>query len=112
MCRPVDQFELDLPAPAYSVVAALLGRLGAALLETSTDGGHTSLVGHLPSEVVPDVASRLPDLTGGKGVLVTSLDHHAPVRGQPPRRRRHGPNPLDRGERTSALASMLGGPSR
>ncbi len=96
VCRPVDQFELDLPAPAYSVVAALLGRLGAALLETSTDGGHTSLVGHLPSEVVPDVASRLPDLTGGEGVLVTSLDHHAPVRGRPPRRRRHGPNPLDR----------------
>ena len=96
VCRPVDRFELDLPTPAYSVVAALLGRLGAALLETSTDGGYTRLVGHLPSEVVPDVASRLPDLTGGEGMLVTALDHHTPVRSQPPRRRRHGPDPLDR----------------
>ncbi|MCY7402619.1 MAG: hypothetical protein LH477_16990 [Nocardioides sp.] len=78
------------------MVAALLGRLGAALLESSSDGGYTHLVGHLPSEVVPDVASRLPDLTGGEGVLVAALDHHAPVRGQPPQRRRHGPNPLDR----------------
>lgn len=96
VCRPVDRFELDLPAPAYPVVTALLGRLGASLLETSTDRGYTRLVGHLPSEVVPDVASRLPDLTGGEGVLVTALDHHAPVRGQPPRRRRRGPDPLDR----------------
>lgn len=96
VCRPVDRFELDLPAPAFPVVTALLGRLGAALLETSTDGGYTRLVGHLPSEVVPDVASRLPDLTGGEGVLVTALDHHAPVHGRPPRRRRRGPDPLDR----------------
>jgi ribosomal protection tetracycline resistance protein len=96
VCRPIDRFELDLPAPAYPVVTALLGRLGASLLETSTDRGYTRLVGHLPSEVVPDVASRLPDLTGGEGVLVTALDHHAPVRGQPPRRRRRGPDPLDR----------------
>lgn len=96
VCRPVDRFELDLPAPAYSVVAALLGRLGAALLDTSSNGGYTRLVGHLPSEVVPDVASRLPDLTGGEGMLVTALDHHTPVRSQPPRRRRHGPDPLDR----------------
>lgn len=96
VCRPVDRFELDLPAPAYPVVTALLGRLGASLLETSTDRGYTRLVGHLPSEVVPDLASRLPDLTGGEGVLVTALDHHAPVRGQSPRRRRRGPDPLDR----------------
>ncbi|WP_322919175.1 translation factor GTPase family protein [Nocardioides renjunii] len=96
VCRPVDRFELDLPAPAYPAVAALLGRLGAALVETSTSGGYTRLVGHLPSQVVPDVASRLPDLTGGEGVLVTVLDHHAPVPGRPPRRRRHGPDPLDR----------------
>jgi len=96
VCRPVDRFELDLPASAYPVVAALLGRLEAALLETSTDGGYTRLVGHLPSEAVPDVASRLPDLTGGESVLVTALDHHAPVSQLPPRRRRRGPDPLDR----------------
>ena len=96
VCRPVDRFELDLPAPAYSAVAAMLGRIGAALLETATDGGHTRLVGHLPSDVVPGVVSRLPDLTGGEGMLIAALDHHTPVRGKPPRRRRHGPDPLDR----------------
>lgn len=96
VCRPIDRFELDLPTPAYSVVAALLGRLGAGLLHTSTDSGYTRLVGHLPSEVVPNVASRLPDLTGGESVLVTALDHHAPAHGQPARRRRNGPDPLDR----------------
>ncbi|MFB9311921.1 elongation factor G [Nocardioides plantarum] len=96
VCRPVDRFELDLPETAYAAVAGLLGRLGAVLLETATSGGYARLVGHLPSTAVPDVAARLPDLTGGEGVLVTGLDHHAPVAGVAPRRRRHGPDPLDR----------------
>lgn len=96
VCRPVDRFELDLPEHAYPALAALLGRLGAVLLETSTAGGYARIVGHLASASVPEVTSRLPDLTGGEGVLVTALDHHARVVGPPPRRDRHGPDPLDR----------------
>jgi ribosomal protection tetracycline resistance protein len=97
VCRPVDRFELDLPEQALSQVAALLGRLGAVVLETTATRGDAHLVGHLPSARVPDLASRLPDLTGGEAVLVSRLDHHAPVPGaEPTSRRRRGPDPADR----------------
>ncbi len=50
---------------------------------------------------VPALVRRLPDLTGGEGVLESTLDHHAPVPTGPgspvPRRPRRGPDPSDRG---------------
>ncbi|MEJ7833410.1 MAG: translation factor GTPase family protein [Nocardioides sp.] len=97
VCQPVERFELELPDEAIGSVASLLGRLGAATLDTSAADGYTQLVGHLPSAAVPDLTARLPDLTSGEGVLVTRLDHHAPVTaGPPPARRRSGVDPLDR----------------
>ncbi len=77
MCRPITRFELELPEPAYGVVASLLGRLGAVTLETTGGGGHLRVVGHVPAAAVPDLASRLPDLTSGEGSLLTE---HRPLR--------------------------------
>ena len=97
VCQPIDRFDLEVPDESYSPVAALLGRLGASTLDTSVGGGYLRLVGHLPSAAVPDLASRVPDLSSGEGVLVTRLDHHAPVTvNPPPSRRRTGLDPLDR----------------
>ena len=97
VCQPVDRFDLDLPEQAHGQVAALLGRLGAVVLEAASTPGYTRLAGDLPTARVPALAARLPDLTGGEAVLVTRLDHYAPVTGaQPPSRRRRGPDPGDR----------------
>lgn len=97
VCQPVDRIEVELPEEVYGPTAALLGRLGAAILETSTAAGYTRLVGHLPSAQVPRLAARLPDLTSGEGVLTNRLDHHAPSTGaQPPAHSRTGPDPRDR----------------
>jgi len=97
VCQPVDRFELELHDEVFGSVASLLGRLGASTSETSAAGGYTRIVGHLPSAAVPDLTSRLPGLTSGEGVLVTRLDHHAPVTADRlPSRRRTGFDPLDR----------------
>ncbi|HVN11681.1 MAG TPA: hypothetical protein VMT69_06290 [Kineosporiaceae bacterium] len=97
VCRPVDRFELDLPEQAHGRLTALLGRLGAVVVEAAGSLGYIRLAGHLPSARVPDLASRLPDLAGGEGVLTTRFDHHAPVTDdEPPVRRRRGPDPADR----------------
>jgi ribosomal protection tetracycline resistance protein len=97
VCRPIDRFELDVPEQAHGQVAALLGRLGAVVLEATGSLGYTRLVGDVPSARMSDLASRLPDLTGGEAVLVTRFDHYAPVTGvEPPERRRRGPDPGDR----------------
>ncbi|AGL18384.1 small GTP-binding protein [Actinoplanes sp. N902-109] len=97
VCQPVNRFELDLPRPAHGPVTALLGRLGALVLDTATNGGYVRLAGHLPAAQVPALTTALPDLTGGEGVLVTRFDHHAPVTGRrPPVQPRRGPDPADR----------------
>ncbi|MGL5862222.1 MAG: hypothetical protein ACRCY9_13305 [Phycicoccus sp.] len=121
VCQPVDRFELDLPDPALGPASRILGRLGGIVVSTRTsDGGdagaeagaaggaggrrgdtvgdgYTTMVGTLPAAAVPDLAARLPDLTGGEGVLTHRLDHYAPVTSAtPPTRRRAGPDPGDR----------------
>ena len=45
----------------------------------------------------------VPALTRGEGVLTTSFDHHAPVRGPPPARARTDHNPLRRQEYLTRL---------
>ena len=97
VCQPIDRFELDLPEQAHAPVAALLGRLGAVVLEATGSLGYARLVGELPTARLPGLASRLPDLTRGEAVLVTQFDHYAPVTGEePPSARRRGPDPADR----------------
>jgi ribosomal protection tetracycline resistance protein len=97
VCQPIDRFELDLPDHAGGPVTAILGPLGAVVLDASTAGGYARLVGDLPSARVQRLAAVLPDLTGGEGVLVTRFDHYAPVTGdRPPTIRRRGPDPGDR----------------
>jgi ribosomal protection tetracycline resistance protein len=98
VCEPIDRFELDLPDEALNAVAALLGRLGTELLETSTGAGWTRMIGRLAPAAVRRLAARLPDLTRGEGVVTARLDHYAPVRtdGAPPQRRRTGIDPRDR----------------
>ncbi|MGI8900272.1 MAG: GTP-binding protein, partial [Nocardioides sp.] len=97
VCQPVDRFELELPDEVFGSVAPLLGRLGASTLDTAAAGGYTRIASHLPSAAVPDLASRLPDLTRGEGVLVRRLDRPAPVTASRlPSRRRTGFDPLDR----------------
>lgn len=97
VCEPVDRFDLEFPDEAFAAVTAVLGRFGAATSEASGGGGYTRLTGHLVSARVPELATRLPDLTRGEGVLVTTPDHHQPVTGQrPPSRRRTGIDPADR----------------
>ena len=99
VCQPIYRFDLDLPAHAQGQVAALLGRLGAVVLEATGPLGYSRLVGELPSARVPDLAARLPDLSGGEAVLITRFDHYAPATGEkPPSRRRRGPDPADRDE--------------
>jgi len=97
VCQPVNRFELELPRPAHGAITALLGRLGALVLDTETTGGYVRLAGHLPAARTPGLTAVLPDLTAGEGVLVTRFDHHAPVTGErPPTQRRRGPDPADR----------------
>jgi ribosomal protection tetracycline resistance protein len=97
VCQPIERFELDLPHQTFDRVMAVLGRLGAVILDTSVAGGYTVLNGTLRSSRIPDITAALPDLTGGEAVLTAQFDHYAPVTGEaPPVLHRRGPDPADR----------------
>jgi len=97
VCQPVDRVELELPEQTYGQASALLGRLGAVTRDATAGGGYIRLVADLPSARGPELGARLPDLTGGQGVLATRLDHYTPVVGEePPSRSRRRPDPADR----------------
>jgi ribosomal protection tetracycline resistance protein len=97
VCQPIDRFEMDVPDEATGSVAALLGRLGGLVTDTSVTGGYLHLVGTIPAAARADLTSRLPDLTSGEGAVAFRTDHYAPVRsGRPPSRRRRGADPRDR----------------
>ncbi|MEV4349072.1 translation factor GTPase family protein [Actinoplanes sp. NPDC049596] len=99
VCQPIERFDVNLPRETFDAVAALLGRLGAVLDDTTTAGGYLEVSGTVPSSRVPDVVAALPDLTGGEAVLTTHFDHYAPVTaGHPPTLQRRGPDPADRQE--------------
>ncbi|MFF5082804.1 GTP-binding protein [Actinoplanes sp. NPDC000266] len=99
VCQPVERFDLNLPPRTFDAVAALLGRLGAVIDDTTTTGGYLEVGGTIPSSRVPEVVAALPDLTGGEAVLTTRFDHYAPVTGDhPPVLHRRGPDPDDREE--------------
>jgi ribosomal protection tetracycline resistance protein len=96
VCEPVDRFDAEVPEPAVGPLADVVGRLGGVLLETRVGDGYARLAGHLPAARAAEVSIRLPDLTGGEWVWTARPDHHRPVTGPPPERRRRGPDPLDR----------------
>ena len=99
VCEPVDRFDLEFPERLVSAVSALLGRLGATTSESMTSNSWTRYQGHVRSARVAELASRLPDLTGGEAILQSDFDHYTPVTGSaPPARPRSGVDPRDRQE--------------
>lgn len=97
VCEPIERFDLDVPEAAFPATAALLGRCAAVTTDSTVADGYLHLRGTVPTARVRELATRLPDLTGGEAVLVATLDHHAPVVvGPPPRRTWRGPDPGDR----------------
>jgi ribosomal protection tetracycline resistance protein len=84
VCEPIHRFELEIPAASYGGVLAALPVVGAVPLSTVQRGGTLVLTGDVPAAGVHALHQRLPDLTGGEGVLSTVLDHARPVAGVPP----------------------------
>ena len=96
VCEPVNRFVLEVPTGCVDAMLSVVGRLGGVPLSTGYGASYSRIEGHLPAGQVRALTSRLPDLTGGEGVFTAELDHHRPVPGPPPDRRRTGPDPLDR----------------
>lgn len=96
VCEPIHLFTVEAPPAAVNAVLATVGRLGGTPLTTDQAGAYVRIEGHIAAAHLRGVSSRLPDITGGAGVMTSELDHYRPVQGDPPDRPRIGPHPLDR----------------
>jgi ribosomal protection tetracycline resistance protein len=107
VCEPILRCRLEVPTPAIGAVMSALARLGAAVETPTPDGEMTTMEAVLAASLVDDLQRRLPGLTGGEGVLETDFAGYRPVAGDPPRRRRTTPNPLNREEYMMHLAKRV-----
>ena len=96
VCGPIVRITVEMPADMLGAVLADVARLGGA---AESPGVHADLVAldvMLPAATAQDLVRLVPGLTGGEGVVDSSLAGYEPVRGTPPTRRRTTANPLDR----------------
>jgi ribosomal protection tetracycline resistance protein len=96
VCEPVHRVSLEFPADTLSEILALLTRLGGIPGAPFTDGTVARLDGTIAAARLQQLQRRLPDLTRGEGTLESGFETYEPVHGPAPRRRRSGPDPLDR----------------
>ena len=87
VCAPVSSFELTVPAESLTSVLSMLVGLGATPEPVEVGVVRCLVTGTLPTSEVGPFERRLPDLTSGRGVLLTQPAGHVPVPGPPPTRR-------------------------
>jgi ribosomal protection tetracycline resistance protein len=87
VCEPVVRAELEIPAAAVGAVSAALIRLGASVDAPQPRGELATIEAVLPALAAQELQRRLPELTGGEGVLESTFAGHRPVNGDRPARR-------------------------
>jgi ribosomal protection tetracycline resistance protein len=98
VCEPVHRFRLECPADTLGVVLSALARLQAVPGAPVTRGSTCVVEGEIAAARMDELQQPLRSLTRGEGVVEFEFDRYEPVRGPFPRRRRSGPDPLDRGD--------------
>ena len=87
VCEPMSHLRIDAPAESLGAILRALSKLGATIEAQTAHGDDISIDAVLPAASVHHVQNRLPDLTGGEGVLESGPAGYQPVRGTPPTRR-------------------------
>jgi ribosomal protection tetracycline resistance protein len=95
VCEPVVHARLELPPAAMAAVMSALARSGAEVATPSIEGKLATIEAVLPAPRADDLQRRLPELTGGEGVLESSFAGYRRVVGEQPTRQRT-PSPRDR----------------
>lgn len=95
-CEPIEELQLEIPDDSVGPVCSALIAARAAIRTTVPDGASQVIVAEVPTTELRSIEQQLPRLTHGDGGWVSSFYGYAPLTGDPPERRRVGPNPLCR----------------
>ncbi len=70
-CEPVSDFEVEVPEESFTAVLHVLTAAGATPALPVFGGGRCTVTGRIPTRSVHGVERGLPELTGGRGFLVS-----------------------------------------
>lgn len=96
VCEPRSVFRIDLPPDTSSAVYCLLLKSGAAINRTVPLNEGVQIEGTVATRYVYRLQHVIPNLTGGRGCMVSEVATYAPVTGVVPVRARAHPNPYNR----------------
>ena len=104
VCEPMSDLTLEVPTSTAPGVVAALGRLGGRVRGQFSANGLSTIGAIMPVDRVRGLQHQLPGLSMGEGVLETRVGGYQPIGGDPPKRDRSGPSPLDREAWLASLA--------
>ena len=104
VCEPVEAFELEIPEESVGEVIAVLASRRAIATEISRQGETCLLRGTIPSAEVHHFEQRLPGISRGLGIWMSTFKGYVPVTGMIPERIRIGRNPLNRKQYLAACS--------
>ncbi|MGH2998111.1 MAG: GTP-binding protein [Gaiellaceae bacterium] len=104
VCEPMLRARIDVPAESLGASIACVGRLGGVAEPPVVEGRTATLLAVVAAARSQELQRQLASATHGEGVMETSFGGYEPVDGEPPRRERTTPNPLNLQEYMLALA--------
>ncbi|HET7094578.1 MAG TPA: hypothetical protein VFI22_13890, partial [Thermomicrobiales bacterium] len=104
VCEPVEEIELDIPEDTIGSVCGALIQARATIGDARRDGSSQRIVSRIPTAELRRFEQLMPGLTRGEGGWISRFAGYAPTSGDPPKRARIGPNPLNRDHYLAELA--------
>lgn len=104
VCEPFEALDLETPEDTFGAVCGALVNARATMRNVFREGASQRIVCEIPTAELRAVEQQLPGLTHGDGGWVTSFAGYVPVSGDPPKRARIGPNPLNRAHYLAEVA--------
>jgi ribosomal protection tetracycline resistance protein len=106
VCEPIEELDLEIPEDTFGSVCGALVNARATIRNTFPDGASHRIVCAIPTAELRGVEQQLPGLTRGDGGWVSTFAGYVPVTGDPPKRPRVGPNPLNRAHYLAEVARL------
>lgn len=94
--EPIEELDIEIPEDSFGAVCGALINARAVLRQTLQEGSSHRVVCDVPTAEVTALERQLPGLTRGEASWSSTFAGYIPVSGEPPTRRRIGPNPLNR----------------
>jgi ribosomal protection tetracycline resistance protein len=104
VCEPMETLELEAPEETFGAVCGALLSARATMRSAYSSNAVSHIVCDVPTAEMAALERILPGLTHGEGDWESRFAGYVRVNGDPPSRKRVGPNPLNRAHYLAEMA--------